>query len=338
MDVVVLLVRRAALAVPVLFGVLLFTFLLVRLGSNDPVGILAGPTPTAEDIARVTARLQLDQPIWRQFVNFMGQVLRGDLGHSWLSDAPVLRELLNRLPATLEMVLLGALLGALVGVPAGIAAAMRPNSFFDHASRLLSLFGFGMPTIFLGLAVIFVFFFVLGWAPPPLGRLDLLVTAPPVITGSYLIDSLIARDGEAAWSAAGRLVLPCSSVAVVYAAPLIKQTRAIALDVLASDYVRYARAAGLPPRDIRRMVWRNSAVPVITYGASELIALFGAAAVLELIFSWGGISQFGLNAMLRGDYAVIQGYVLVMSVIAMIIFALTDLVVLLLEPRSRADG
>jgi ABC-type dipeptide/oligopeptide/nickel transport system permease component len=216
-------------------------------------------------------------------------------------------------------------------------SALNANRGFDHWSRFLSLLGFGMPTIFLGLALIFVFFFLLGWAPPPMGRIDLMITAPKVVTGSYFIDALLAGDGAAAWSAAGRLVLPCLVVAVVFAAPMIKQTRAIALDVMASDYVRYARAAGLPQRMVRRMIWRNAAVPVLTYGATELTALFGAASVLELIFSWGGVSQYGLTAILKGDFAVVQGYVLLMSVIAIVIFAITDLLVLKLEPRAASE-
>lgn len=336
MGLIRLLLLRLLLAVPILFGMLALTFMLVRVGSNDPVALLAGPTPTDREIAEITARLKLDQPLWRQFAEFVSLVVRFDLGRSWLSEKPVLDELLSRLPATLEMVLGGALLGALVAVPAGLAAAMRPNGALDHAVRIVSLIGFGMPTIFLGIVLVFVFFYLLGWAPPPMGRIDILITAPPVVTGSYVIDAALARDWEALRSALARLVLPCVAVAIVYAAPLISQTRAIALDVLASDYVRYARSAGLRPGDIRRMVWRNSAVPVLTYGATELTALFGAAAVLELIFSWGGVSQFGLLAILKGDFAVVQGFVLLMSAIALVIFAVTDAIVLWLEPRARA--
>lgn len=329
-----LLLRRALLALPILFGVLLFTFLLVRVGDSDPVGMLAGPTASEAEIAAIRATYKLDQPVMVQFLEYAKRVAQGDLGTSWLSNKPVLDELLLRLPATLELVLLGGALGALVGVWAGMRAARRANGRFDQWSRILSLLGFGMPTIFLGLALIFVFFFVLRWAPPPMGRIDLMINAPPTVTGSYLIDSLLVADWGAAWSAAGRLVLPCGVVAIVFAAPMLKQTRAIALDVLASDYVRYARAAGLSARQIDRMVWRNSSVPILTYGATELTALFGAAAVLELIFSWGGVSQFGLTAILKGDFAVVQGFVLLMSALAILIFAITDLLVLRLEPRA----
>ena len=335
-DVLRLIFRRVLLALPILFGVLLFTFLLIRVGSNDPVGMLAGPTGGADEIAAIRAKFKLDQPAWRQFVEFVMLALQGDLGRSWLSDRPVASELMLRLPATLELVLLGAFAGAVVGIPAGLMAAFRANRGFDHFSRLLSLFGFGMPTIFLGLVLIFVFFFLLGWAPPPMGRVDLLITAPATVTGSYFIDALIAGNWPAAYSAAGRLVLPCASIAIVFAAPLIKQTRAIALDVMAGDYIRYARAAGLPEPMVRRMVWRNASVPVITYAAVELTALFGAASVLELVFSWGGVSQYGLVAILKGDFAVVQGYVLIMSLIAMVIFAVADLLVLWIEPRARS--
>jgi peptide/nickel transport system permease protein len=332
------LARRLLLAAPIIFGVLLFTFLLVRVGSNDPVGLLAGPTASAEEVAAIRRDLKLDQPIFTQFAQFAWRVVQGDLGRSWLSGKPVFDELVERIVPTLELVLLGALLGALVGVPAGLHAALRPNRWFDHASRVLSLFGFGMPTIFLGLVAIFVFFYLLQWAPPPMGRVDLMITAPPHVTGSYFIDAILAGDWQAAHSAAGRLVLPVACVATVFAAPLVKQTRAIATDVLASDYVRYARAAGLPESALRGIVWRNSAVPIITYGATELTALFGVASVLELIFSWGGVSQFGLTAILKGDFAVVQGYVLVMSLIAVVIFAIVDLVVLAIEPRARESG
>jgi peptide/nickel transport system permease protein len=330
------IVRRILVAVPIILGALLLTFLLVRVGSNDPVGLLAGPTATAEEIQSIRGQLQLDRPVWVQFGAFIRAVARGDLGHSWLDGRPVLDEMLERLPATLEMVLLGAALGAALGVPVGLKAAFRPNGRFDHLSRIVSLIGFGMPTIFLGLLAVFVFFYLLGWAPPPMGRINLLISPPPVVTGSYVLDAVIAGNGEALRSALSQLVLPVGCVALVYAAPLIKQTRAIAQDVLASEPVRFAEAAGLPDRVLRQIVWRNSAVPLITYMATELTAVFGTASVLELIFSWGGLSQFALTAMLRGDFAVVQGYVIMMSVIATIIFLAADLLVLWFEPRARS--
>ena len=335
MALILLLLRRLAVAVPVILGSLLLTFLLVRTASNDPVGLLAGPTATAEEVTQIRHQLQLDQPIWWQFATFANGVLHGELGRSWLDNRPVLDDLLERLPASLELVVLGASLGAVAGIPLGLVGAIRANGPLDYLCRLISLFGFGMPTISLGLLAVFVFFYLLSWAPPPMGRIDLMINPPPHITGSYLLDALIAGDWEAARSAAAHLVLPVLCVALVYAAPLAKQTRAIALDVLASDHLRFAEAIGLPDRMIRRIIWRNSAVPLLTFAATELTAVFGTAAVLELIFSWGGMSQFALVAALQGDFAVVQGYVIGMALIATVIFLVSDLVVLWLEPRAR---
>jgi peptide/nickel transport system permease protein len=334
-QLILVLLRRLAVAVPVIAGSLLLTFLLVRTASNDPVGLLAGPTATAEEVAAIRRQLQLDQPIWWQFLTFANGVAHGELGRSWLDSRPVLDDLLERLPASLELVLLGAGLGAAVGIPLGLAGALRANGPLDYTCRVISLFGFGMPTIFLGLLAVFVFFYLLGWAPPPMGRIDLMIAPPARVTGSYLIDALIGGDWDAARSAASRLVLPVACVAIVYAAPLIKQTRAIALDVLASDHLRFAEAVGLPDRMIRRIVRRNSAVPLITFIATELTAVFGTASVLELIFAWGGVSQFALVATLQGDFAVVQGYVIAMALIATVIFLVSDLAVLWLEPRAR---
>ena len=143
--------------------------------------MLAGPTATEIEVEQIKRQLRLDLPIWEQFVEFARKAAMGDLGRSWLSGNSVLAELMNRLPATLELVLLGALIGAAIGVPVGIVAAMRPNGMFDHASRLISLFGFGMPTIFLGLVAIFVFFYLLRAVPPPMGRLDLMITSPKAV-------------------------------------------------------------------------------------------------------------------------------------------------------------
>jgi ABC-type dipeptide/oligopeptide/nickel transport system permease component len=326
--------RRLLFLMPTIFAVLLFTFLLVRIGGQDPVGLLAGPTSSVREIEEIRRQLHLDQPIWTQFSEFVVRIAEGDLGRSWLSSRPVAVELIDRLPATLEMVLLGGLLGAVIGVSTGLRAAFRPDSVFDHASRILSLLGFGVPTYFLGLVAVLVFFYFLGWAPPPMGRIDLMIATPPRVTGSVLVDALIAGDRDAAWSAAGRLVLPVLCVTIVFAAPIIKQSRAIALDILGSEYVRYARASGLGERLVRRIVWRNARVPLLTYGATEMVGLFGTASVLELIFSWGGMSQFGLDAILHGDFAVVQGYVLFVTALAMLLFLTVDLLVLWLEPRA----
>jgi ABC-type dipeptide/oligopeptide/nickel transport system permease component len=173
------LLRRLVAVLPLLLAVLLVTFLVIRLGDQDPVAMIAGPTATAQELAQVRANLGLDQPVWQQFAGYVGRLLSGDLGRSWLSGRPVASEILDRIPATLELLLLGVGLGALVGIPVGLAAARRRNRLFDQVTRVLSLLGFSIPTYWLGLSMLLVFFYLLEWAPPGMGRIGLLYTAPP---------------------------------------------------------------------------------------------------------------------------------------------------------------
>jgi len=328
------LLRRAVLLVPLLVAVSFLCFMLVRLGGQDPVAMLAGPTATPAELEMVRRNLALDQPVWTQFLVWLGKVLSGDLGRSWISNRPVLTELLDRAPATLELLLYGVGIGALVGIPVGLKAAQRPDGAFDQLSRFLSLLGFSTPTYWLGLMALFVFFYLLGWAPPGMGRINLMVEAPPRVTGSYFWDALLAGQWEAARSAGAQLVLPVLCIAVISAAPIVKQTRAIALEVLASDYVRYARAQGLPAGEVRRVVLRNSMVPIVTFVGTELAGLVGTTALIEYVFAWGGVGQFGLNAIIQGDFAVVQGYVLMLALFSVLVFLVVDVAVMLLEPRA----
>jgi peptide/nickel transport system permease protein len=334
MLIVRFLLRRALLVVPLLLAVVFFTFMLVRIGGQDPVARIAGPTATQAEIEMIRAELGLDRPLLLQFATYIGRVARGDLGRSWISNRPVLSDIAERIPVTLELMLWGVALGALIAIPVGLHAASRPNRLFDQLSRGISLLGFSIPTYWLGLVMLFVFFYLLDWAPPGMGRLALILSPPPRVTGSYLLDGLFAADWEVARSAAAQLVLPVLSVAIVAAAPIIKQTRAIALEVSASDYVRYARAAGLPRRQIHRMVLRNSRTPIITYVGTELTGLVGTTALIEYVFAWGGLGQYGLNAIIAGDFVAIQGYVLTLALFSVIVFVVVDLAVMLLEPRA----
>lgn len=338
MSIARVLLRRLVLLIPLLVGVLFFTFLLVRLSGQDPVGLLAGPTATAGEIERLRASLALDQPIWTQFLVYLRQVVHGDLGHSWISNRPVLDDLIARFPATLELLIPGVLIGTVVGITVGLRAALRPNGTFDQISRFLSLFGFSIPTYFLGLLALFVFFYLLEWAPPGLGRLNLMLTPPVAITGSYALDALMAGNWEVFGSALSQLVLPVVCVAIIATAPIIKQTRAIVLDVLGSDYVRYARAQGLPPRLIRRMALRNSTTSLVTFIASELTTLVGTISLIEYVFAWGGVGQYGLSAIIAGDFTVIQGYVLMLAIFSVFVFLVVDVFVLLYEPRATVTG
>lgn len=330
------LLRRLLVALPIVIGILFVTFMLVRIGDQDPVAMLAGPMADAAMLARIREELMLDQPVLAQFWAYLQRLAVGDLGRSWQGNAPVTHEIAALFPATLELVAISVGLGTLIGVPLGLRAAQNPNGWFDQLSRFGALFSFSLPTYWLGLMAIFVFFFLLNWAPPPMGRISLMVAAPPVLTGSTLVDSLLAGNWEAARSAAGQLVLPVACFTIVATAPIVKHTRAIAIEVMGSDYIRYARACGFPPRIIRRIALRASLVPVITFVGSEFTSLLAAASLIEFVFSWGGLGHWGLNAVLLGDFAAVQGYVLTLALASVVVFLLVDLAALLLEPRAGA--
>jgi len=228
-------------------------------------------------------------------------------------------------------------LGSIIGVPVGLRAAFRHDKWFDQISRGISLLGFSIPTYFLGLVLLFVFFYLLGWSPPGMGRVSLLISPPPTITGSYLIDGLLVGDLSAARSALAQLILPVIAVAIISAAPIVKHTRAIALEVMSSDFVRFARASGLPPKKVSRIVLRNSSTPVATFIGTELTGVIGSVSLIEYVFAWGGVGQYGLNAIIRGDFSAVQGYVLFLAIFSLVVFILVDLLVLVLEPRAGAE-
>jgi peptide/nickel transport system permease protein len=325
------------MVIPLLVGVMVLTFMLVRIGGLDPVGLLAGPTATAEEFEIITKELGLDQPLWKQFLIYAQNVVQGDFGESWLSNRPVLDDIAARSVVSLELLFWGIGIGTFIGVPIGLRAAFNPNGRFDQSARILSLLGFSIPTYWLGLVMLFVFFYLLGWAPPGMGRISLMVSPPDFVTGSYLIDSLLSSNWRAAHSSLSHLVLPVICLAIVSAAPIIKQTRAIALEVISSDAVRYARACGLKAKTVRQIVFRNSATPVLTFVGTEITGLVGTMSLIEYVFAWGGLGQYGLNAIVRGDFTAVQGYVLVLALFSVLIFLIVDIVVALIEPRVELN-
>lgn len=329
------LARRLAVSLPLVVAVVFVAFMLVRIGGSDPVALLAGPTASTQELASIRAGLGLDRSLIAQFGIYMGKAVRGDLGESWLSNKQVIDEIRSRAPVTLELLLWGVGIGALVGIPLGARAAARRGSTFDQVVRAVSLAGFSIPTYWLGLIAILVFFYYLNLAPAPMGRLDPALEAPAPIIGSYLIDALLRGQWEVARSAFTHLLLPMLTIAVVACAPIMKQSRAIASELVDSEFIRFARSSGLGERRIHRMVLRNSLVPVLTFLGTEIVGLLGTSSLIELIFSWGGIGQWGLQSILNGDFAAIQGYVLFAALLSVVVFIIIDAANYLLEPRGR---
>src|SRR5437870_8598111 len=199
--------KRMLIAVPSLIGVVIVTFLLTRALPGDPAAYFAGPAATHEAIEQVRVQLGLDKPLYVQFIRYVADLAHGDLGNSLTTGQPVGHEIRMRLPASAELTLLGLMVSMLIAVPLGIFAATRPNSIVDHACRVISTAGVSLPVFFTGLILVYVLYYLLGWAPPPLGRLDIFNSTPPAVTGFYLIDSLIARSPETFLASLKQLIL-----------------------------------------------------------------------------------------------------------------------------------
>jgi dipeptide transport system permease protein len=332
----IMILKRVAMAIPSLIGVIVVTFLLTRALPGDPAAYFAGPAATKQAIEEVRAKLGLDKPLIVQFGQYVVDLAHGNLGNSLTTGQPVVTELRNRLPASAELTLLGLIVSIVIAVPLGIIAATRPNSIVDHTCRIISTAGVSLPVFFTGLILVYVFYYLLGWAPAPLGRLDVFYDAPPQVTGFYLIDSLIAGQGEVFLASLKQLILPALTLAIFSLAPIARMTRASMLAVLSSDFVRTARASGLSPLTvIVTYAFRNAMLPVITTLFSFLL---GANVLVEKVFAWPGIGSYAVEALLASDFAPVQGFVLTMAVLYVAINLLIDVLYGVIDPRVRLEA
>ena len=329
-------VSRLLEAVPALIGVIIATFLLTRVLPGDPAAYFAGPTATAEAIAQVKAQMGLDRPLPEQFWRYVEDLRRGDLGQSLTTGQPVTRDLAARLPASAELTLFGFVVALGIAVPLGILAAVRQGSFVDHCCRIVTTAGVSLPVFFTGLLLVYVFYFLLGLAPAPLGRLDAFTAAPAEVTGFYLLDSLIAGDFSTFRAAASQILLPGLTLAIFALAPIARITRASMLAVLAADFIRTARANGLQSQTIiMTYAFRNAMLPVVTTLGMVFSFLLGANVLVEKVFAWPGIGSYAVEALIASDFAPVQGFVLTMAVLYVLLNLLIDLTYGLIDPRVR---
>jgi ABC-type dipeptide/oligopeptide/nickel transport system permease component len=252
-------------ALPNLFGVIVITFVLTRALPGDPAAYFAGQAASQEAIEQIRTRLGLDRPLPEQFVAYLRDLFRGDLGQSLSTGQSVATEIATRLPASLELTLCALALAVAVALPLGVAAAVKQGGWIDQLARVVTTAGVSLPVFFTGLVLTWLFYFVLGWAPSPIGRLDPSFSAPPTVTGFHLIDAALARDFELWVACARQLILPAVTMALFVLAPIARMTRASMLSVLSSDFVRTARALGLRPSTVLfRYALRNALLPVLT--------------------------------------------------------------------------
>lgn len=327
---------RLLTTIPALIGVIVVSFLLTRVLPGDTAAYFAGPAATPQAIAEIRTSLGLDRPLPEQFLRYVGDLVRGDLGMSLTTGQPVIADLKARLPASAELTLVGLILSLLVAVPLGITAAVKQGSLIDHACRIVATAGVSLPVFFTGLLLVYLFYFVLGWSPAPLGRLDSFATAPPDVTGFYLIDSLIAGDLETFRAALAQIVLPAATLAIFALAPIARITRASMLAVLGSEFVRTARAAGLNGRTVvMTYAFRNAMLPVVTTLGMVFSFLLGANVLVEKVFAWPGIGSYAVEALIASDFAPVQGFVLAMAILYVVLNLLIDLAYGVIDPRVR---
>ncbi len=334
-----LVLRRLGQAVPALVGIIIVTFLLTRALPGDPAVYFAGPAADAQSIAEVRKQLGLDRSLPEQFVLYLGQLARGDLGQSISTGQPVIRELVNRLPASIELTLAALLLSAIIAIPLGILAATRPDTWIDHLCRFVTTAGVSLPTFFTGILLVYVFYYLLGWAPAPMGRLNVVYLSPPHVTGFFTIDALLAGDLETCRATLAQLILPATTLGLFTLAPLARMTRGSMLQVLGSDFVRTARAAGLSGRKVLfTYAFRNALLPIITTLGMVFSFTLGANVLVEKVFAWPGIGSYAIEALVVSDYAAVQGFVLAMAILFVALNLVIDVTYTLIDPRVGIEG
>jgi peptide/nickel transport system permease protein len=333
------ILKRLLGAIPNLIGVVVVTFLLTRTLPGDPAAFFAGASGTAEAVEEIRKKLGLDKSLPEQFIVYVRDLARGDWGMSHATGQSVLTELTTRLPASLELTLAALFLAVIVAIPLGILAATRPGSWIDHLCRGIATAGVSLPTFFTGLLLAYVFYFLLGWAPAPLGRLDPYLSAPAQVTGFYLIDSLIARDFAVFVGALKQLILPTVTLALFVLAPLARMTRASMLGVLSADFIRTARASGLAPRTVLfTYAFRNALLPVMTTLGMVFSFLLGSNVLVEKVFAWPGIGSFAIEALVASDYAPVQGFVLSMALLYVLLNLSIDIAYGFVDPRMKIEN
>ncbi|MEM8553733.1 MAG: ABC transporter permease [Pseudomonadota bacterium] len=329
-----MVLARVGQAIPVVIGVVIISFVLTRALPGDPAAYFAGPAADEASIAQIREALGLDKPLIQQFFFYVGDLLRGDLGTSLSTGQPVAADLAARLPASLELTLVSLILSCAVAIPLGVLAATRQGSWIDHLCRVIVTAGVSMPTFFTGIVLIYVFYYLMGVAPSPLGRLGFLYLPPPHVTGFYLIDAALVGDWNTWWGAFEQLILPSVTLALFTLAPIARMTRAAMLSALSADYIRTARAAGLGRgKVLYGYAFRNALLPVITTLGMVFSFVLGANVLVEKVFAWPGIGSYAVEALVVSDYAAVQGFVLAMALLFVALNLIIDIAYALIDPR-----
>lgn len=331
--------RRILSTIPTIFGALVIMFLLTRILPGDPALMVLGPAHASpENIENMRRLMGLDHSIPVQFIRYLGQLMRGDLGFSWHTGNPVIQELLMRLPATFELTTLALILIILFGLPLGVIAGYYRNKTPDNIINGVTVMGISMPTFWLGLLLIYTFFYKLGIAPPPMGRLSSEVDTPSMITGLLLIDTLLNRNFPSFLSALQQLILPGITLAFFNLAIIVRTLKADMIEILREDFIRTARAMGIGQKRILfKYALRNALLPTVTMLGTIYGSLLGGAVLTEVVFSWPGVGMYAVESIQWLDYAGLQGFIIFYILIFTMVNLVVDISYRLIDPRVQLD-
>lgn len=328
--------KRVLSSMATVVGIVIIVFFIVRVLPGDAAIVRAGPYATQEKIDEIRAQYGFSDPLPVQFKDYMSSVFTGDLGTSIRTGGNVTTELVDRLPASLELAFYAVILAALIGIPIGILAAARKGTWIDGASRVFAVLGSSMALFWLGLLLIYFLFFRLRWFPGPIDRLAVGTKPPGTITGFYTIDAALHGDFGLIWEAFRYLALPVLTLGLVLAAPILKMVRASMIDALESEHVRTARALGVPYLQVLfRDGFRNALLPVTTAIGIVFGYMLGGNIIVEFLFAWPGVGRYAYSAIQVNDLEALQGFVIVVGVLYVALNVVIDLVYAWIDPRIR---
>ena len=330
------LLKRLALTIPTFIALMFITFVMIRLVPGDPIEVRKGERGISpERLTELRHEMGLDQPVWKQFLDYASALLHGDFGTSIISKAPVLHEFLTLFPATLELTATAMIFAIVLGIPAGVIAASRRGGVYDQTLMGLALTGYSMPIFWWGLILILLMSNTLGLTPVS-GRVDLIKFYYEPVTGFMLIDSLLSGQKGAFLDAVHHLILPMIVLGTVPLAVIARMTRSSMLEVLEEDYVRTARAKGLSwTRVVGVHALRNALIPVVTVIGLQVGQLLAGAVLTETIFSWPGVGKWLIESINRRDYPALQGGIMLIASIVILVNLLVDMLYGLINPRIR---
>jgi peptide/nickel transport system permease protein len=327
--------RRLLFVVPVVLAALFLTFAMTRIVPGNPIDRVSGPFVTDERKAELKHEAYLDRPFYTQFALYLRDLAHGRMGTSYTTAQDVSKDLRQRFPATLELVTYVMIVSILIAVPLGVLGALRRNSWVDQTTRIVSVVGVSMPVFWLGLVLLYVFFYRLGWLPGPVGRTGSIEGAE-TDTGLLTVDSLVRGDWHLFGNVVRALVLPVLALTFGVMAPIARLTRATMAEILESDYIRTARSLGLPFRTVvLKNALKNALVPIVTVIAVIYGYALGGVVLVEIIFSWPGLGNYSYQAIQNSDFPALQGFVILVTLVYLIIYLALDLVAAWIDPRVK---